>query len=290
MARMINIACLQTRPMPDFQSAIAEALSLAQKAVQGGADLLFLPEYAGGLCTKDARLDPPAAHQTFHPFIEAMSDFAKAQNVWVSVGSVAVKGDAAKVFNRGFLIDNKGQTVGTYDKIHMFDVVLSANETYCESDTVIPGDEAVLFQLPDDIGAAKIGHTICYDLRFPDLYRKLAQNGAEILAVPAAFTKTTGMAHWHVLNRARAIENGAFVVAPCAVGEIPGGGESYGHSLIIDPWGQIIADGGSQPGVIFAEIDLDFVLQTRAKIPSLSNDRNIEGPVVTRYNNERNAA
>ncbi|MFK7943918.1 MAG: nitrilase-related carbon-nitrogen hydrolase, partial [Paracoccaceae bacterium] len=156
-----------------------------------------------------------------------------------------------------------------YDKIHMFDIQLSATQVYEESAMVSPGDSAALHETPWGM----LGHTICYDVRFPHLYRDLSQAGAEMLAVPAAFTKATGEMHWHILNRARAIENGAFVIAPCAQGAVPGGGEAYGHSLIIDPMGNVLADGGEKPGVVMARIDLDDVATARAKIPSLSHDR-----------------
>ena len=154
-------------------------------------------------------------------------------------------------------------------KIHLFDIQLSEEEKYLESGVISPGDEAVVVDLP----WGKLGHTICYDLRFPHLYRDLSKAGAEILGAPAAFTKKTGEAHWHVLNRARAIENGAFMVSTCAIGPVPGGGEAYGHSLIVGPWGEVLADGGDQPGVAMATIDLDEVAAARQKIPALSHDR-----------------
>jgi predicted amidohydrolase len=184
-------------------------------------------------------------------------------------GSLAVAGLGGRIRNRGFVIDDAGRVAARYDKIHLFDVTLSATEAYRESAAVAPGDRAVVCDMP----LARLGLSICYDLRFPQLYRALARAGAEILTVPAAFTRTTGEAHWHVLNRARAIETGAFVVAPCAVGPVPGGGESYGHSLVVDPWGEVLADGGTEPGVVMTEIDLDRVGEARRRIPSLGHDR-----------------
>ena len=151
----------------------------------------------------------------------------------------------------------------------MFDIQLSSDQVIRESAFVSPGSEASIMKTPFGL----IGHSICYDLRFPDLYRKMAQGGAEMICVPAAFMKKTGEAHWHILNRARAIENGVFIIAPCSVGNISGGGEAYGHSLIINPWGQIIADGGSEPGIVYAKIDLNEVVEARNKIPSLSHDQ-----------------
>lgn len=269
MARNLNIACLQTRPMGSFQEAIDEALPLAEAAVLAGAEMLVLPEYCGGLASEGPALAPPVAPDSAHPMVQAFQDFAQQKRVWVLLGSVAVEGAGGRIINRGFMIDDRGQVSGRYDKIHMFDIQLSEDEVYRESATVLAGSEAVIHDTP----FGRIGHTICYDLRFPDLYRRLAQAGAEIICVPAAFTKKTGAAHWHVLNRARAIENGCFVVSPCAIGPVPGGGESYGHSLVVDPWGAVVADGGVLPGIVTAKIDLDQVAEVRARIPSLTHDR-----------------
>jgi len=274
MARLLTIACLQTRPMPDFDSAIVEALSLAQQAVAGGAELLCLPEYCGGLMSRDGAIVPPSAAEDSHPVLAALCGFAADAGVWMQIGSIAVDGPDNTIINRGFLIDAGGIIRARYDKIHMFDIQLSEAEVYRESTYVTAGAEAVIEETP----WARIGHTICYDLRFPQLYRDLAKAGAEILTVPAAFTQKTGEAHWHVLNRARAIENGAFVVAPCAHGPCPGGGDAYGHSLIIDPWGEVLADGGTGPGVIQATIDLGAVAEARARIPSLDHDRDYRRP------------
>ena len=270
--RVINIACLQTRPRPDFQSALDEALSLSEEAVGAGAKFIALPEYCGGLKTEGPAFAPPSATEEAHPVLRGFRDFAVQRKVFFLVGSIAVSGPANKIRNRGFIIDDEGQIRSRYDKIHLFDINLSERQTYRESATVDGGKMATICHTP----FGRLGHTICYDVRFPQLYRELAQAGAEILFVPAAFTKKTGEAHWHVLNRARAIENGAYVVAPCAIGKIDGGGESYGHSLIISPWGEVIADGGENPGIITAAIDLDEVHSARQRIPSLSHDRSFE--------------
>lgn len=273
MPRDLTVACLQTRPMPDFDSAMAEAAGLAERAIAEGAQFLALPEYCGGLVSNGAELVPPAAPVETHPVVGAMRDLAGRHGVWVLVGSVAVPGSDGRILNRGVLVDDTGAISGRYDKIHMFDIQLSETQVYKESVRVAPGDCAVLHETP----FGRIGHTICYDVRFPGLYRDLAQAGAEILAVPAAFTKATGEMHWHILNQARAIENGAFVVAPCAHGAVPGGGAAYGHSLIVDPMGKVLADGGEGPGIAMATIDLDEVAVARAKIPSLSHDRPYHG-------------
>ena len=268
MTTPLHIACLQTRPMATMSGAIDEAMPMARAAFEAGAEMLFLPEYCGGLMSDGARLCPPSASEDDHAVLAALRDFARENRVWVSVGSVAISaGD--KIFNRGFMIDADGEIFGRYDKIHLFDVNLNDGAVYRESDTVERGGRAVLHDTP----LASIGHTICYDLRFPALYRDLSQLGAQILTCPAAFTKMTGEAHWHILNRARAVENTCFMVSACAVGSIPGGGDSFGHSLVVDPWGKVLADGQGEPGVVHAALDLSLVAGTSARIPSLDHDR-----------------
>ena len=269
MTRTVNVACLQTRAFPDASAALDHAIDLATQALKKGAELLVLPEYAGGLKTEGRLFSPPVFAEQKHPVLGGLCEFAKANKVWIVLGSIAIEGEQGKFFNRTFVIDDRGQIQARYDKIHLFDISLSAKSTYRESDKVIPGKRAVLVNTP----FGKLGLSICYDVRFPSLYRDLAQAGAEILLVPAAFTKKTGEAHWHMLNRARAIENGAFVIAPCATGKVSGGGESYGHSLIINPWGDVLVDGGEDTGIVMAEIDIDEVANTRGKIPSLSHDK-----------------
>lgn len=269
MTEPLTLACLQTRPMSDFATALAEALELARIAVAKGANFLALPEYCGGLKMVNAAIAAPCAPEVSHPVLRGLQGFARENNVWVLAGSVAVPGQNGKIANRSCLIDDQGRIVARYDKIHLFDIQLSAQEVYRESDTVTPGNRCVVVQTP----FGKVGMSICYDLRFAGLYRDMAQAGAEILFVPAAFTQKTGAAHWHVLNRARAIENGAFVVAVDALGDIEGGGSSYGHSLIISPWGEVLADAGDKRGVVVAELDMAQAADTRARIPNLMHDR-----------------
>lgn len=242
---------------------------MAESAVRAGAQMIFLPEYCGGLVSDGARLTPPSEPEHRHPVLAALREFARARRVWVNIGSIAVDGPHGKLLNRGYMIDNEGEISGHYDKIHMFDVTLAKDKVYRESDTVEPGGQAVIHHTP----LAAVGHTICYDLRFPGLFRELAQSGADILACPAAFTKLTGEAHWHVLNRARAIENTRFVVSACAVGLVPGGGECYGHSLVVGPWGEVLADGVTLPGVVHAQLDLDQIAVAQGRVPSLEHDR-----------------
>lgn len=272
LKRKFNIACLQTSPKPDFQSALEEAIVLAEESIEAGADFIALPEYCGGLKTEGSAFTPPFATEENHPVLIGLRDFAKKRKKYLLIGSIAVTGPAGKILNRSYIVDEFGNIISRYDKIHLFDIKFSEKESYCESTTVSGGQKAVICETP--LGC--FGQTICYDLRFPHLYRKLSQAGAQILVVPAAFTKKTGEAHWHVLNRARAIENGAFVVAPCAVGKVEGGGESYGYSLIINPWGEILADAGSDSGLINANIDLEEVNSARMRIPSLRHDKSFQ--------------
>jgi len=283
MSQSVNIACLQTRAFGKASDALDHALELATRAVANGAQLLVLPEYAGGLKTKGKFFAPPVYSEQEHPVLLGMQAFAKDNNVWIVLGSIAIEGTSTKFFNRTFVIDTAGVIQARYSKIHLFDIELSAKQSFRESEKVEPGNEAVVVDTP----FGKLGLSICYDLRFPQLYRELAQAGAQILLVPAAFTKRTGEAHWHILNRARAIENGAYVIAACAVGKVEGGGESYGHSLIIDPWGAVVAEGGIDPGVVQAVIDLEEVAKTRAKIPSLTHDKTYQLNVLNEHSGEQ---
>ena len=199
-------------------------------------------------------------------------ELARKLSIHLHIGSLAVKATADKAANRGFLIDPRGEIVARYDKIHMFDVDLANGESYRESRSYRPGELAVLHDLP----WGRLGLTVCYDLRFPALYRALAEAGASFLAIPSAFTKQTGEAHWHVLMRARAIENGCYVFAAAQGGKHENGRETFGHSLVVDPWGRIVAEGGTEPGVVMAEIDPAEVAAARARVPSLQHGRRFE--------------
>ena len=272
--REVRIGCIQTPALPTFDEAIEAACRLAGDAVAAGAELVCLPEYCGGLKSDKGVLKPPAAPEASHPVLEALRAFTRDAGVWMLIGSVAVDGPEGRLINRGFMVDDKGEIRARYDKIHLFDVDLSETERYRESAVINPGGQAVVTDTP----WGRLGMTTCYDLRFPHLYRSLAHAGAEILAVPAAFMKVTGQAHWHVLNRARAIENGAVVVAPCAVGPVPGGGAVYGHSLIVSPWGEILAEGGDGVSTIVATVDMETVASVRRRVPSLRHDRPFSQP------------
>lgn len=242
---------------------------MSAHAASDGAALICLPEHFSALSSDGPRLTMPSFTEAAHPAPPAFARLARERRVWVLLGSLPISAAAGRFRNRSLLIGPDGVVAGRYDKIHLFDVELESGEHYRESATAEPGDEAVLVELP----WGRLGMTICYDLRFPQLYRSLARAGADFLSVPAAFTRTTGEAHWHALNRARAIENGAYVFAPCQCGEHAGGSRTYGHSLIVDPWGRVIADGGEEPGVVLARIDPAEVNRARAMIPSLRHDR-----------------
>ena len=269
MIQKFIAACVQNCATPDVEADIAILAKLVDRAADQGAQLIALPEYCAGLDAKDGMLRPFAVSEGDHPVLPAMATLARQHKAWILIGSIGVKSADGRICNRGYMLSPDGAIAARYDKIHMFDVDLGDGHVYRESATIVPGNEAVLAPC---IGGS-IGLSICYDLRFASLYRTLAKAGAQMLAVPAAFTRITGKAHWHILNRARAIENGAYVIAPCQYGTLAGGSECYGHSLIIDPWGRVLADGGEDENVVTAEIDLAEVAKTRARIPSLVHDR-----------------
>jgi predicted amidohydrolase len=221
-----------------------------------------------------------------HPALAHFRTLAEELGAWLLLGSLAITAGPGKINNRSYLVAPEGAIAARYDKVHLFDVDLANGESYRESALIEPGAQAVLAATP----WATLGLTVCYDLRFPQLYRSLAKAGAEVLTVPAAFTKTSGQAHWHVLLRARAIETGCFVLAPCQSGDHGGGRETYGHSLIVDPWGRVLADGGEQAGYITAEIDLAEVAKARAMIPALDHDRDFEAPDAGRTEEAARAA
>ena len=269
MADPFIVACIQTNSGRDLEPNIDAAETLIREAREAGADFILLPENVGMLEPDDTLQREKAQPERGHPAVDAFSRTAKELGVWLLVGSVSVKLPGDKVANRSMLMDPTGQIVARYDKIHLFDVDLENGETYRESATIEPGKHAVVASTP----WGRLGMTICYDLRFPHLFRSLAHQGADFLSIPAAFTRTTGQAHWHVLQRARAIENGCYVFAPAQCGEHAEGRQTFGHSLIVDPWGTILAEGADDVGVILAEVDPAKVGEARGKIPSLSHDR-----------------
>lgn len=275
MTNKFTVACVQNSAIDDIDHNIRDARELIDKAVGVGADLVCLPEYFTCLEQTDTLYIERGYLEREHPALEKFAELAAELKVWLLLGSVAVKVSAEKVGNRSYLLNSSGEVVQTYDKIHLFDVSLKRGESYKESNTVAPGDRACVADLP----WGRLGFSVCYDVRFPQLYRTLAQAGADFISIPAAFTATTGAAHWHVLVRARAIETGCYVFAPGQCGRRPWGRRTYGHSLIVDPWGEVLADAGEDPGIIIAEIDPDKVSEARRMIPSLKHDRVITSPI-----------
>ncbi|KAB7647975.1 carbon-nitrogen hydrolase family protein [Polymorphobacter fuscus] len=248
--------------------APALAAAVTELAAQG-AQLIFTPEMSG-LVDRDRRR--AAGHvrpEADDIVLAAVREAARANKVWVHLGSLALAGDGERFANRGFLVDDSGAIRGRYDKIHLFDVTLPGGESYRESAAYAPGDAAVCAATP----WGGLGMTICYDVRFPALHAALARAGAVILAVPAAFTRTTGEAHWHILLRARAIETGCFVVAAAQTGTHADGRETFGHSLVVAPWGEIVLDMGTAPGTAVCDIDLAAVAAARGKVPALQHVR-----------------
>ncbi len=264
---MLKVACIQLTSGADLLENIEKVENLLKQAAESGAKFIFTPE--NSFLMEAGTKNHEIYKQEEHPAVIASSDMAKKYGVWLLIGSVAVAGSDNKNYNRSLLFNPAGEIAAQYDKIHLFDVEVGDGQTYRESAKMIAGDKAVIADMP----FAKLGMTVCYDLRFPQLYRALAKAGANIITVPAAFTQVTGQAHWHVLLRARAIENACFIVAPAQTGTHAGGRKTYGHSLIINPWGEIIADAGTEEGIITAEIDLSEVAKIRANLPSLQHDR-----------------
>jgi deaminated glutathione amidase len=269
MSASFKAACVQNCATPDVAHNLEVSLRLLREAVAAGAQLICLPEYFSGLETRDGLFHPAAFPEDSHPVLPAFAAAARELGIWVHLGSLGVIGPGDRILNRGYVLTPEGEIAARYDKIHLFDVNLGAGATYRESATVAPGGAAVVVTLP----WTTLGLSICYDLRFAALYRDLAQAGARVLTVPAAFTRMTGQAHWHVLNRARAIETGSYVISPCQYGTLAGGGECYGHSLIVDPWGEVLADAGEDEGFVIAEIDPARAEAARGRIPALQHDR-----------------
>jgi predicted amidohydrolase len=267
-----NAAMIQMRSGLDPAANLAAVLPLIDRAKDAGADYVLTPEMTNILAVRREQLLANIVPEEQDVTLATLRDVARKLAIYVHVGSLAIKASPEKAANRSFLIDRRGDVAARYDKIHMFDVDLADGESYRESNTYRPGELAMLADLP----WGRLGLTVCYDLRFPALYRALAEAGASFLAIPSAFTRQTGEAHWHVLQRARAVENGCFVFAAAQGGKHENGRETYGHSLIVDPWGRILAEGDTEPGVILAVIDPAEVTSARAKIPSLQHGRRFE--------------
>ena len=267
-----RVGLVQMRSGRTPSANIAAAVELIGEAKNAGADYVQTPEMTNILEMKGDSLFAAIVAEEDDAGLATFRELARKLGLWVHVGSLAIKLSPEKAVNRAFLIDPKGEIAARYDKIHMFDVDLANGESYRESRRYRAGELAVTADLP----WGRLGVTICYDLRFPALYRALAEAGAIYLTVPSSFTKQTGEAHWHVLMRARAIENGCFVFAAAQGGKHEDGRSTYGHSLVVDPWGRVLAEGGTERGVVLAEIDPSEVAAARSRIPSLQHGRRFE--------------
>ena len=265
-------AMIQMRSGLQPGANIDAAVRYIGDAKSAGAEYVLTPEMTNILAANREQLFAVVVEEEADASLATLREVARKLGIYVHVGSLAIRISPDRAANRSFLIDPKGDILARYDKIHMFDVDLAGGESYRESRNYRPGELAVLADLP----WGRLGLTVCYDLRFPALYRALAEAGATMLAIPSAFTKQTGEAHWHVLVRGRAIENGCFVFAAAQGGRHENGRDTFGHSLIVDPWGRIIAEGGTEPGVIVAEINPAEVASARARIPSLQHGRRFE--------------
>jgi predicted amidohydrolase len=274
---MTKIALFQSNTGIDPEANARALAGAIEEAASGGAEMLFTPEMSGLLDRDSARAAKKLRREENDEVLAAAREAAKSNCIWVSLGSLAVLSDDGKVANRSYVIDREGQVRAHYDKIHLFDVDLPTGESWRESNTYSPGQGVVLV---NGTPVGKLGLTICYDVRFPGLFARLAEANADVISVPAAFTVPTGKAHWHILMRARAIEAGLFVVAAAQVGRHEDGRQTFGHSLVVDPWGEVLLDMGEEPGVGFADIDLKRISDVRSRIPALNHRRPIPEAVT----------
>jgi predicted amidohydrolase len=271
----MKVALIQTRTPATHEAALAHVLPMVREAAAAGASFIATPEGTNVLQKDRALLLPMLKTLEEDPVVLGLCGAARDLGVWILIGSALVKREDGKAANRSVLVSPDGAIVATYDKLHMFDVDLPTGESSRESATYEPGERAVIAQA----GPLKLGVTICYDLRFPALYRALALAGAEVMTIPAAFTRPTGAAHWEVLMRARAIETGSFVLAPAQGGRHEDGRGTWGHSIVVAPWGEVLAHlDHDEPGVLLAELDLTAAAKARAAIPALANARSFTGP------------
>lgn len=267
-----RVGLVQMRSSRTPSENIATAVKLIGEAKRAGADYVLTPEMTNILELSREKLFAAIVPEEKDVGVATFRELAQSLGIWLHIGSLALKVSADKAVNRSLLIDPQGEIAARYDKIHMFDVDLAGGESYRESHNFRPGEAAVVCDLP----WGRLGLTVCYDLRFPALYRALAEAGSSFLTVPSAFTRQTGEAHWHVLLRARAIENGCYVFAAAQGGAHENGRETFGHSLVVDPWGRVLAEGGIEPGVFLANIDPALVASVRGRIPSLQHGRRFE--------------
>ncbi|MCP8938920.1 carbon-nitrogen hydrolase family protein [Alsobacter sp. SYSU M60028] len=266
---VFRAACVQMRSGMTPAANIDQAAALVREAAGLGASYVQTPEMSNAVCRDRDTLFASLALEEADPMLAAFRELARELRIHLHAGSLAILRPDGKVANRAFLIDPRGDVTARYDKIHLYDVDLPNGESWRESRTYTGGDRAVVADLPQ----MKLGMTICYDIRFPHLYRALAEAGAQMLSAPACFTKQTGEAHWVVLHRARAIETGSFMVSAAQAGHHEDGRDTFGHSIIVDPWGRVLAEAGAEPGVIAADIDPALVADARARIPTLAHAR-----------------
>jgi deaminated glutathione amidase len=269
VSAVVKAACVQVNAGTELQPNLDAAGDLVRRARDAGAEFITLPENVGWIVQGRAKTMARVKVEAEHPGVPFFADLARETGAWILAGTLGVLQDDQRVANRSYLFNPQGQAVSHYDKIHMFDVDLKDGESYRESATFRPGERAVVAATP----WGGVGMTICYDVRFPYLHRALAKAGASIIAAPAAFTVPTGRAHWHTLLRARAIETGCFIVAPAQTGTHDEGRQTYGHSLIIAPWGEVLADAGEGVGFITADLDMARVEEARRMVPALGHDR-----------------
>ncbi len=269
MSKTFRTACIQNTATRDINANINWVCQRIDEAHDAGAEFITMPETVGLIEPVNKRIPAQCFTEQQDVGLIAFQQKAKQLEVTILVGSQLIKLEDERIVNRSVLVSDRGEIKARYDKLHMFDIELANGESYLESGVISAGDKAVLATTP----WGELGMSICYDLRFAALYRTLAQNGAQFITIPAAFTQTTGKAHWHTLVQARAIETGCYIIAPNQCGHHADKRYSWGHSLIVNPWGEILADGGAEPGIIYADIDLAEVDLAHSKIPALKNDR-----------------
>lgn len=269
MTTPFKAACIQNTAGRDIKNNIAWVCDRIDEAVAAGVDFIALPETVALIEPVNSQIPAQTYSEADDPGLASFRERAARHRIAMLVGSQLIRRHDNRIVNRSFMLDTQGEIQARYDKLHLFDIQLANGEAYLESEMISPGEKAVVTDTP----LGRFGLSVCYDLRFAALYRVLAQNGAQILTIPAAFTQTTGKAHWHTLVIARAIETGSFVIAPNQCGHHSGKRYSFGHSLIVDPWGEVLADGGAEPGIIYADIDVSKVEQARSRIPALQHDR-----------------
>lgn len=273
---MVPVALYQSRTGIDPGASAKDLATVVEQAAHEGAAMIFTPEMSGVLDGNRERAAASVVAETDDRVLDSVRDAAARHGIWIHLGSLALRSDDdERLVNRGFVIDDRGEIRGRYDKIHLFDVDLPTGESWRESASYRGGREAVVVR---GTPVGDLGLAICYDLRFPALFERLSEAGAQVISLPAAFTVPTGQAHWHVLLRARAIEAGLFVIAAAQSGQHDDGRRTFGHSLVVDPWGEVIADGGEGTGLVFANIDLARIVEVRARIPVLSHRKPL-GPV-----------